>query len=211
MQHFARQNKLCVALMVGSFIIGSAKADERYHIEHISSTESLTDLSPIDREFIDFNEVFNATEFAASKLALSQSSNPLVQKFASQLISDHQKIIKQLDAAILHSKVNISPSNPDMQIVDNLKKLKDAEFDRAYVGNIAVAGKHREVDLFEREASQGKNETLKAFATRMLPIIHSHLSLGERLIPVVREDRESPSDMKPPPLIVSTSAKRDTA
>jgi putative membrane protein len=51
-----------------------------------------TKLSPADQQFVQDASQADATEIAASKIALKNSSNPHVKKFAQQMIVDHTKL-----------------------------------------------------------------------------------------------------------------------
>src|SRR5579859_6885761 len=56
-----------------------------------------TKLSPGDTQFVQDASQAGATEIAASKLALTNSSSPQVRKFAQQMIADHTKLARSLD------------------------------------------------------------------------------------------------------------------
>jgi putative membrane protein len=159
-----------------------------------------TNLSTIDRKFINLGNVSSATEIAASRLALAQSSSMKVQYFARLLISDHQKMAHEFSEIAHRIGWNASAYGPDPEIVDKLKKLKQADFDQAYLGKVAVAGQHQEIELFALEANQGRNDTLRALAVRMLPLIQHHFKMGEQLIQEIHDDSEKPFEHEEIPI-----------
>ncbi|MGH9697442.1 MAG: DUF4142 domain-containing protein, partial [Bryobacteraceae bacterium] len=57
---------------------------------------------------------------------------------------------------------------------DMLKTKTGADFDKAYV-EAMVKDHEQAVKAFQREASRGKDEQIKAFASETLPVIQGHL------------------------------------
>src|SRR5581483_8504268 len=82
----------------------------------------------------------DSIDIAAGKLAESKSKNKEVKAFAKQMVTDHTAVNKQ--ASALAKKLGVTPKdNPTsdslkkgaQENMDNLKKLKGAEFDKQYV------------------------------------------------------------------------------
>ena len=82
----------------------------------------------------------NQVDIDAGKLAQTQSTNPEVKKFGALMVTDHSGVNKQ--AAALVAKLKVTPEdNPTSQSlksggqknIANLKKLKGAAFEKAYV------------------------------------------------------------------------------
>ena len=63
---------------------------------------------------------------------------------------------------------------------DRLAKLSGAEFDRAYVREM-VAGHKKAVDAFTMESTSGKDNDVKAWATKTLPTVREHLPMIESI------------------------------
>ena len=98
--------------------------------------------SPSDPQIAGIVVTANQIDVDAGKLAKSRSKNKEVQKFAQQMITDHTAVNKQ--AAALAKKLKVKPEQSDTskslkqgakENMANLKKLKGAAFDKAYVGH----------------------------------------------------------------------------
>ncbi|MEP6901627.1 MAG: DUF4142 domain-containing protein [Actinomycetota bacterium] len=113
-------------------------------------------------------------EVELGKLALQKSQNPEVKKFAQMMITDHTKANDELKA--LAAKKNIvlpTDIGGHKSTVDDLSKLSGADFDKKYVA--AMVDDHKEDVDFFTDKSNNSDADLKAFATKTLPTLKSHL------------------------------------
>lgn len=65
-------------------------------------------------------------------------------------------------------------------LVAKLSSLSGAEFDREYMRQM-VKDHSDAVELFQKEASRGKDTDLKGFAAKTLPAIQEHLRMAREL------------------------------
>jgi len=116
------------------------------------------------------------TEIAASKLAIAQTANSKVKDFANMMVTDHTAAGNKL-AAIAKTENITLPAGPDstqQKKLDELSKKTGSDFTKSYV-DMMVMDHKKTIDLFEAEQKNGKDTTLKAFATSTLPTLHKHL------------------------------------
>jgi putative membrane protein len=139
-----------------------------------------TKLSPADQEFVLEASKSDATEIAASKIALKNSNDPHVRKFAQQMIADHTKLSHGMEALVAKKGFKPTPS-ADSALVGKLQTLKGKEFDQAYVEQVGVEAHQRAVDLFQQQSESGTDAQLKAAATKALPTIKHHLAMAQQL------------------------------
>ena len=139
-----------------------------------------TKLSPADQQFVQDASKSDATEIAASRIALKNSSDPHVKKFAQQMIADHTKLSHGMAAFVSKKGFTATPS-ADSALVGKLQTLKGKEFDQAYVEQVGVEAHQRAVDLFQQESTSGTDSQLKAAATHALPTIKHHLAMAQQL------------------------------
>jgi putative membrane protein len=142
----------------------------------MSATEKL---SPSDQQFIQDAGQAGATEIAASKLALSKSSDPQVKRFAQRMIADHAKLARNLDILAKRHGITAAPS-ADSAVIGSLQNLQGAEFDKAYIEKV-VGGHQKAVELFKKESESGNDAQLKTAATRALPIVQHHYEMAQQL------------------------------
>jgi len=137
-------------------------------------------LSPADEQFVQTASQSDATEIAASKIALKNSNDPHVRKFAQQMITDHTKLSHGMAALVAKKGFTAKPS-ADSALVGKLQTLKGKDFDQAYIEQVGVEAHQRAVDLFTQQSQSGTDPQLKAAAAHALPTIKHHLEMAEQL------------------------------
>ncbi|HYS68488.1 MAG TPA: DUF4142 domain-containing protein [Paraburkholderia sp.] len=170
---------MTVALGLGAASVGAVYA-QASDAPASDAPAGGTMLSPADQQFMQNAGQADATEIAASKMALKNSSDPKVKQFAQQMIAEHTKLSRSM-AALASKKRLAATSSADSALVGKLQTLKGKEFDQAYVEQIGLEAHQRAVDLFEQESRSGTDAQLKAAAAHALPIIKHHLAMAQQL------------------------------
>ena len=129
----------------------------------------------------------NQVDIDAGKLAASKATSPEVKAFGQQMVTDHSGVNKS--ATELVTKLNVKPEdNPTSQSiasggeqnVANLKTLKGAAFDKAYIDQEVTI--HKAVlDLADKANGDTENAELKALIEKAKPTIQKHLDKAEEL------------------------------
>jgi putative membrane protein len=124
----------------------------------------------------------NQVDIEAGTLAKSMASHADVKKFADQMITDHTGVNKS--AVDLVTKLKVTPEdNPTSQSIKkggdanvaNLKTLKGAAFDKAYIDH-EVAYHQQVLDAIDKTLIPGAtNAELKALLVKVRPAFVAHL------------------------------------
>jgi len=124
----------------------------------------------------------NQVDIDAGKLAKSMASSVDVKKFADQMITDHTGVNKS--AVDLVTKLKVTPEdNPTGQSIKkggdeniaNLKTLKGAAFDKAYIDH-EVAYHQQVLDAIDKTLiPSATNAELKALLVKVRPAFVAHL------------------------------------
>ncbi len=120
-------------------------------------------------------------EVQSSQLAAEQAKSDAVKAFARRMVEDHTKANKELMDVAAKKNVKL-PAGLTKKHADMLAAVANAkqDFDAQYAK--AQAAAHEEaVALFEREAKDGKDADLKAFAEKNLPTLKDHLKMAQDL------------------------------
>ena len=130
----------------------------------------------------------NQVDIDAGKLAAERASRPEVKKFGELMVTDHTGVNKA--AVELVTKLKVTPQdNPTSQSlkaggdknVANLKTLKGAAFDKAYVDQ-EVAYHQAVLDAVDRVLIPGaSNAELKALLVKVRPAFVAHLEHAKRV------------------------------
>lgn len=135
-----------------------------------------------DAKFTTQAAVGGMAEVELGKMALEKSSNPQVKEFATMMVKDHGMANTELMAIAKQKNITL-PSTVDEEHkkkMDDLSKKTGAAFDKAYV-DAMVSGHKSTLKLMEDESRDAKDADLKAFATKTVPIVQSHLVMINKI------------------------------
>jgi putative membrane protein len=119
-------------------------------------------------------------EVMLGKLASERATDPDVKKFGERMVTDHTKVNKELEKVAEKKGVKL-PKDLDkkhQEVYDMLSKLKGADFDRAYMKHM-VKDHEEDVSEFRKITKDAKDDDVKTFATKTLPVIEEHLKLAK--------------------------------
>jgi putative membrane protein len=124
----------------------------------------------------------NQVDIDAGNLAAKSASNADVKAFGQQMVTDHTGVNKSATELVTKLKVTPEPNATSRSLkeggdknIANLKSLKGAAFDRAYVDH-EVAYHQQVLDALDKTLIPGaKNEELKALLVKVRPAFVAHL------------------------------------
>ena len=114
-------------------------------------------------------------EVKLGQLAEKNAKDPEVKKFAAMMVTDHGAAGKELEA--LAKKKNWAlPADigSHQSTYDKLSKLNGADFDKEYVDEM-VSDHESDLKDFQRQADNGSDPELKAFAAKGATMVQKHL------------------------------------
>ncbi len=143
---------------------------------------------PNDAQIASIVVTANQVDIDAGKVAASMGTNPEVKKFGQQMVTDHTGVNKS--AVALATKLKVTPEdNPTSQAlkaggeknIANLKTLKGAAFDKAYIDN-EVAYHQQVLDAVDKVLiPSAQNAELKALIVKVRPAFVAHLEHAKHL------------------------------
>jgi putative membrane protein len=121
-------------------------------------------------------------EVKLGELAQEKGTSDKVKGFSQKMVTDHSKAGDDLKQIAQQQGLNLPEemSKQDQATYDWLSKLEGKQFDEAYA-RAMLTDHQKDVAAFEKEASSGKNEALKEFASRTLPTLKQHLKLAHEM------------------------------
>ena len=167
--------------------VKNAKKENQEKIDSQSTTQQRIDSTAVlpstavppskaDADFMVNAASGGMLEVQLGQLAQTNARNPRVKDFGAMMIRDHGEGGKKLAALAAAKNITLpdSISNRQQKEKDRLEQKKGAAFDEAYI-NMMVDDHKKDIQEFEREATNGTNETIKAFASSNLKMLHTHL------------------------------------
>ena len=114
-------------------------------------------------------------EVEMGRLAVQKALDPEVKKFGQMMVDDHTKANTDLKTLAASKKLTIpSDLGSSQKTYDKLKGLSGSDFDKAYV-DAMVEDHETDVAAFEKQADNGSDPEIKAFAAKILPVLKKHL------------------------------------
>src|ERR1700726_4458815 len=157
-----------------------------------TDTNSANTKSSADENFAKKAAQGGMAEVKLGQLAEQKGSSPEVKNFGRRMVQDHSKANNQLKDVI--SKENIPLPNEmdksDQATYDRLSKLSGDAFDRAYARDM-VKDHSKDVSEFQKEAKNGKDESIKNFAAQTLPTLQNHLDQARHMEQAVNQSSNS--------------------
>jgi predicted outer membrane protein len=121
-----------------------------------------------------------STQIDAARIATARSTDRDVKAFAERVASDDAKVSAALRAASPRG-VDVPKNDPDVAALDSVKNLRGADFDKAYIEQVALGGGQKTLSAFQAEIASGRNEPLKDAARKALPTIQQHYAMAQEL------------------------------
>lgn len=137
-------------------------------------------LHEADQSFVNDGTQGVATQRDAARIATSRSTDRDVKAFAEKAAADNLSIANALRAASPRG-VDVPHNNPDTATLDSIKNLRGADFDKAYIEQVALSGQQKTLSAFQAEIASGRNAQLKDAAQKALPTIQAQYAAAQEL------------------------------
>jgi putative membrane protein len=144
--------------------------------------------APNDAQIAHIVVTANNVDIDAGKLAEKKGKSADVKAFGKMMVTDHSGVNKQATALV--KKLKVKPEdNPTSESLKKggrenvaaLKKLKGAEFDKAYIDH-EVTYHQQVLDAIDKVLiPNAKNGELKALIEKVRPAIEAHLQHAQQI------------------------------
>jgi putative membrane protein len=118
----------------------------------------------------------------AGKLAVRRASSEGVKKFGQHSVEHHTQLNEEL-AKIASTKGVTLPkkmSKNEQEALDRIAKLSGPDFDKAYL-EMEIKDHSKDLSAFQKEAKDGKDPDVKAWAAKSIEAIEEHLKMARDL------------------------------
>nr|WKF59118.1 hypothetical protein HUO10_003627 [Paraburkholderia busanensis] len=166
---------LTSACMASLLVVATAA-----HAQSAAPAADASRLHAADQTFIADGTQVVATQRDAARIATARSSDRDVKAFAERVSTDNAKITAALRAASPRG-VDVPKNDPDAATLASINNLRGADFDKAYIEQVALAGEQKALSAFQAEIASGRDEQLKAVAKQSLPAIQAQYAAAQDL------------------------------
>jgi predicted outer membrane protein len=150
------------------------------HAQTAATQNGAQKLHEADQAFIADGTQTVATQRDAARLADSRSTDREVKAFAEKVIADDTNLSNAMRAASPRG-VDVPRDDPDNAVLTSIKNLRGAEFDKAYIEQVALAGQQKAISAFQAEIASGRDAQLKSVATKGLPTLQADYAQAQQL------------------------------
>ena len=186
--------------------IKSAKKENAERIDSMINREQPVSsmaklLSKKDADFMVNAANGGMLEVQLGQLAQTNSRNQRVKDFGTMMIKDHSEGAQKLKELAASKNITLPDAigNRQQKEKERLQKKKGEAFDQAYI-DLMVSDHKKDIREFDQEATNGTNETVKAFASSNLKMLHTHLDSAVSIQRVTSKKVSSGSSGPPPGL-----------
>jgi putative membrane protein len=153
-----------------------------------NDTSAMVMVDEIDSRFAVKAADGGMAEVEMAKTAEQKAMNARVKSFASMIVADHTKANEELKSTAVAKNITL-PSmigEDHQEHITKLSQKNGRDFDKEFM-NMMVDGHQKTIDLFEKEASDGKDADLKTWATNTLPTLRQHLDSAKAIRDIIKK------------------------
>ena len=135
-----------------------------------------------DSDFVDMASTAIRAEVAAGRIAVTRAHNEEVKKFAALMAEQHAKANNELLIIVSDARIAIPEKLTAEQekLLAHFQSGNIKDFDKEYMKHI-VDAHEKAVSACTKAAKECKNEKVKAFAEKSLPILKEHLAMAKKI------------------------------
>jgi putative membrane protein len=120
-------------------------------------------------------------EVQLGKLAEQKGQNKSVKSFGAMMVKDHSKADEQLKKMASSKNIAIPAMLSDkcQKTLSDFTAKSGFDFDKDYASAM-VSGHKDNIDMFKKEAENGKDSAIVQWARGKLPTLEHHLDMAEK-------------------------------
>jgi putative membrane protein len=147
----------------------------------LAATRTTSAVSSQDRMFMDQASQINLTEISLGRFMEARASITAERNLGARYARDHTTAQANLRAlaSSLHVTLPTTAGAANSAAVARIEAEKGRSQDMAFV-SASVSGHKAAIAIFKKEESTGSNPAVKAYATRYLPMLQTHLRMAEQ-------------------------------
>jgi putative membrane protein len=173
----------CMCLILG---LSSCANNTGDHTDTVDSAKAVNkEVKAVQSDASDF--AVNAAnggmmEVELGKIAEENASSDRVKAFGAMMVKDHSEANSTLKgiAGTLNIALPDSVSNDSRKEINDLKKKRGKDFDKAYV-KMMVDDHRKDIDEFRKCADKCSDSAIRNFAYLTLPVLEKHLDSIEAI------------------------------
>ncbi|MFN7138152.1 MAG: DUF4142 domain-containing protein [Limisphaerales bacterium] len=155
------------------------RTDAEIEIDEAAGAET-DDLSP--EKFAKKAHQSGMAEVAMGQLAAQRAQSSSVKQFGDKLAREHKEANQRLEKIAERRNFELERiiGKKHQETIQNLTSLSGEQFDREFIKH-TVEQHRKDIERFEKQASEGEEPAIRSFASETLPMLRQHLKIAETL------------------------------
>lgn len=150
-----------------------------------ATTTTMGQTPKSDAGFIKKVAVASMAEVDMGRVGTEKAASSEVKQYAQKIVDEHTKANNELKDLANTKSVELPAVSEKHNHVDKVSDKAGADFDKAFM-KMMVSDHKKVVRTFEKEAKNGKDPDVKAWAQKMLPTLREHLQEAETIYGTVK-------------------------
>jgi len=139
-----------------------------------------------DSEFMTKAASGGMLEVQLGQQVAQKATTPEAKQFAQQMVTDHTKSNEELKALAAQKNITLPTTlgEDQQKVYDDVLAEKGVDLDKKYVS--AMLTDHQEdIKEYQGAVTTSSDADIKAFAQKNLPVLQMHLSMLQKMQPVI--------------------------
>ncbi|RYU80077.1 DUF4142 domain-containing protein [Hymenobacter persicinus] len=154
-----------------------------------------TELGKVEEKKLDFDSEFLTKAASGGMLEVQlgdyvakNGSTTEGKQFGSQMVADHTKANAELKSIAAAKNVTLPAALGDdhAKVYKDVTEEKGADLDKEYLKEM-VKDHEEDVKEFTEASVKAADPTLKAFATKQVPVLQHHLEMAQQMYAAVKD------------------------
>jgi len=126
-------------------------------------------------------------EVELGQMAQQKAQNQRVKDFGAMMVRDHTQANNEMKALAANKNVTLPPTMGEdhQKHVQDMNEKAGKDFDKAYM-NMMVDDHQKDIDDFEKASNNGNDADVKAFASKTLPVLRTHLDSAKAIHDMIK-------------------------
>jgi putative membrane protein len=141
-------------------------------------------LTRTDQDFVARATGDNAFQIALARRVLGKPPSEAARALAQHVLDDHTRMNIELAQLATHRHTQGAspplPVQPTRDIDQHLADLQGAALEQAFAG-LMIRDHRGAMPIYEKEAREGSDDRLRAFARQSIPILQRHMAMAQAL------------------------------
>jgi putative membrane protein len=154
----------------------------------VATTDSAggTQRPAFDSDFLTKAASGGMLEVQLGQQVAQKATTPEAKNFAQQMITDHTKSNEELKGLAANKNIVLPTTlgKDQQKVYDEVLAEKGADLDKKYV-QAMIADHEEDIKEYQEAVSKTSDSNVRAYAQRNLPILQMHLSMVQKMQPVV--------------------------